>query len=59
MLEGGYGKYEQINTTRIDERLKDFCSDPRVIGLNVPAIDALTTIRVSIDRMKKVEKEDS
>ena len=55
MREMGHGKYVQINKTKITEKLKEFCSDPRVIGTNTAAIDELTKIQVSIDRMKNIE----
>lgn len=57
LKQGGYGKYRVINITRIEERLSQFCSDPRVEGTNVEAQDELSDIRTKIEKMKQIEKE--
>ena len=58
MKEGGNGQYVQVNKTRIDERLKEYCADQRVLGFNVDSIDRLTEIRVSTAKVDRVLKDE-
>ena len=58
MREGGNGGYVQINKAKIDIRLQEYCSDNRVTGFNVDAMDRLTEIKVRTARIDRVQVEE-